>query len=75
MAGIFLWALLALRDLENGPFSEEQQETYFISYSDAPAPQRLAGAPQACGSRRRDEIEFPDIAQLEADTQRLMAAE
>lgn len=67
--------LLALRDLENGSFTEEQQETYFISYSDAPAPQRLAGAPQACGSRRRDEIEFPDIAQLEADTQRLMAAE
>ena len=66
--------LLALRELEAGPWSEEEKATFFISYSDEPPPQRLKSTVQVCGPRRRDEIEFPDIAKLEADTQELLVA-
>lgn len=46
---------------------------YFISYSDAPIPQRLRGELVSCGKRKNEE-EFPDIAKLEAEAENIIQA-
>jgi hypothetical protein len=61
-----------LADLESPKWTDEQRRTYFISYSDKSAPVRHSDGLEV-KVLRRQEIEFPDIAELEIKTrERLM---
>jgi anaerobic magnesium-protoporphyrin IX monomethyl ester cyclase len=64
-----------LRETEEGGWSEEERRTYFISYSDASAPQRLSPLPGVKPVHRKHEQDFPDIAKLEEEASRRIAAE
>jgi predicted Zn-dependent protease len=53
-----------LADIQSPRWTDEDRGTYFISYSEKSAPSRLRASEEA-KALRRNEIEFPDIAQLE----------
>lgn len=61
-----------LADLASSKWTDEQRRTYFVSYSEKSAPVRLGESSEVKGLRR-NEIEFPDIAELELKTKELMA--
>lgn len=60
-----------LESLEAGSWTSEERETYFVSYSDAAPPRRLRGDDHQCGTSRKNETEFPDIAKLEVEVKKL----
>jgi radical SAM superfamily enzyme YgiQ (UPF0313 family) len=61
-----------LADIQSRRWTDTDRATYFVSYSEKSAPARL-GANDETKGLRRNEIEFPDIAQLELKAKELLS--